>query len=409
MNPMLAVAEHLSSAGHNITILTADVFRDRVIAAGLDFVSLTGIANYDYRRLGDFFPDKRKLRGMDLISYYFKHTFGDTIPDQDRCIRQIMAKRPVDLILVDVPYLGAFPLLLGSKNDRPPIVGCGVVPLLMTSADVGWRFSQPDTTPEGLLRNTEANCQFEAAFQPATDHINAVLARCGATPMPRLVFDCMCVLPDLFLQCTGEAFEFPRSDMPDTIRFVGPVLPKPSVNFDEPIWWRDLDSGRAVVLVTQGTIANLDFNELIQPTLLALADEDVLVIAATGRPDTGLMVVPSNARVASFVPFDRLLPKVHILVTNGGYGAVHQALSLGVPIVIAGETEDKALIAARVAWTGAGINLGTQDPTQEQIGSAVRAVLADSRYRDRAQAIQQNFKEYCAPDTITQAVESLIK
>jgi MGT family glycosyltransferase len=408
MNPLLAVAQHLSSVGHNVTILTADVFTDKVIAAGLDFVSLTGIANFDYRRLEDFFPDKRNLRGMDLTIHYFKHVFGDTILDQDRCIRQIMAERPVDLILVDVPYLGAFPLLLGPKNNRPPIVGCGVIPLLMTSVDFGRR-SQPDTTPEGLLQNKEENRRFEAAFQPATDHINEVLARCGAPPMPSLVFDCICVLPDLFLQCTGEAFEFPRSDMPYTIRFVGPVLPKPSANFKEPAWWSDLDSGRAVVLVTQGTIANFDFNELIQPTLLALADEDVLVIAATGRPDTELIVVPSNAPVESFVPFDRLLPKVDVFVTNGGYGAVHQALSLGVPIVIAGETEDKTLISARVAWSGAGISLGTQDPTQEQIGVAVRTVLADGRYRDRAHAIRENFKEYNAPETITQAVESLIK
>jgi UDP:flavonoid glycosyltransferase YjiC (YdhE family) len=197
--------------------------------------------------------------------------------------------------------------------------------------------------------------------------------------------------------------------MPYTIRFVGPVLPKPSANFKEPAWWSDLDSGRAVVLVTQGTIANFNFDELIQPTLMALADDDMLVIAATGRPATELMVVPPNARVESFIPFDRLLPKVDVLVTNGGYGTVNQALSLGVPIVVAGETEDKALISARVAWTGAGISLGTQDPTQEQIGTAVRAVLADSRYRDRAQAIQQNFKEYSAPDSITRAVESLIK
>jgi MGT family glycosyltransferase len=408
MNPLLAVAQHLSSVGHNVTILTADVFTDKVIAAGLDFVSLTGIANFDYRRLEDFFPDKRNLRGMDLTIHYFKHVFGDTILDQDRCIRQIMAERPVDLILVDVPYLGAFPLLLGPKNNRPPIVGCGVIPLLMTSVDFGRR-SQPDTTPEGLLQNKEENRRFEAAFQPATDHINEVLARCGAPPMPSLVFDCICVLPDLFLQCTGEAFEFPRSDMPYTIRFVGPVLPKPSANFKEPAWWSDLDSGRAVVLVTQGTIANFDFNELIQPTLLALADEDVLVIAATGRPDTELIVVPSNAPVESFVPFDRLLPKVDVFVTNGGYGAVHQALSLGVPIVIAGETEDKTLISARVAWSGAGISLGTRDPTQEQIGVAVRTVLADGRYRDRAHAIRENFKEYNAPETITQAVESLIK
>ena len=142
---------------------------------------------------------------------------------------------------------------------------------------------------------------------------------------------------------------------------------------------------------------------------MALADDDVLVIAATGRPDTDLLVVPSNARVESFVPFDRLLPKVDVFVTNGGYGAVHQALSLGVPIVIAGETEDKTLISARVAWSGAGISLGTQDPTQEQIGGAVRIVLTDRRYRDRARAIQENFKEYSAPDAIAQAVASLMK
>ena len=163
------------------------------------------------------------------------------------------------------------------------------------------------------------------------------------------------------------------------------------------------------VLVTQGTIANFNLNELIQLTLSALANEDMLIIAATGRPDTESIVVPSNARVEAFVPFDRLLPKVDVLVTNGGYGAVHQALSLGVPIVIAGETEDKAMISARVDWTGAGISLGTQDPTEEQIQSAVCTVLADSRYRRRAQAIQQNFRKYNAPDEITKTVNSLIE
>ena len=66
MDPLLAVAQHLSGVGHNVTILTADVFTDKVIAAGLDFVSLTGIANFDYRRLEDFFPDKRNLRAEGL-------------------------------------------------------------------------------------------------------------------------------------------------------------------------------------------------------------------------------------------------------------------------------------------------------------------------------------------------------
>ncbi len=408
INPLLAIAQHLNSVGHSVTVLTGDVFRDKVISAGLDFVPVTGIANYDYRRLDELFPDKRNLRGTDLLIFYLKQLLGDAIPDQDRCIRQIMAKRPVDLILMDISYMGTFPMLLGPKSKRPPIVGCGVLPLMMSSSDFA-PYSQPDTTPEGLLRNKEANRQFQAALQPASEHINAVLSKCGAPSLPRFAPDCMFVLPDLFLQFTGEAFEFPRSDMPDTIRFVGPVLPKPSVHFNEPAWWNDLDGGRPVVLVTQGTIANFNFNELIQPTLSALADEDVLVVAATGRPDIESLVVPSNARVEPFVPFDRLLPKVDVFVTNGGYGAVHQALSLGVPIVVAGETEDKAWVSARIDWSGGGISLGTQNPTEEQVGDAVHTVLADSRYRERARAIQQNFKQYDAPGAIAEAVESLIE
>jgi len=37
--------------------------------------------------------------------------------------------------------------------------------------------------------------------------------------------------------------------------------------FDAPDWWSDLDGGRPVVHVTQGTIANGDLDRLIGPTL----------------------------------------------------------------------------------------------------------------------------------------------
>jgi UDP:flavonoid glycosyltransferase YjiC (YdhE family) len=164
----------------------------------------------------------------------------------------------------------------------------------------------------------------------------------------------MYLLPDIFLQFTAKALEFPRSDMPDTVRCIGPILPSRSVEFDEPGWWAELDGSRPVVLVTQGTLANHDFNEVIQPALFGLADENVMVIVAAGRNDTQALAVPDNTRVASFIPFDRLLPKVDVLVTNGGYGAVNHAFSLGMPIVVVGESEDKDIVAARVGWTGAG-------------------------------------------------------
>jgi MGT family glycosyltransferase len=231
---------------------------------------------------------------------------------------------------------------------------------------------------------------------------------CGAPSLPGFFLDCMYLLPDVFLQFTAKAFEFPRSDMPGSVRFAGPLLPRPSVEFKEPSWWSELDAGKPLVLVTQGTLANQDFNELLQPALLGLADEDVIVIAATGRPDTHTIVTPDNARVASFVPFDKVLPKVDVFITNGGYGAANHAFSLGVPIVVAGDSEDKDYVAARVGWTGAGINLKTRNATAEQVRDAVRTILTDQHYLHEAQRLRTNFSRYDALAEVARTVDAML-
>jgi UDP:flavonoid glycosyltransferase YjiC (YdhE family) len=102
------------------------------------------------------------------------------------------------------------------------------------------------------------------------------------------------------------------------------------------------------------------------------------------------------------------MPKVDVLVTNGGYGAVNHALSLGVPLVVAGETEDKDMIAARVGWTGAGINLKTRYAGAEQIRNAVRAILTNQRYRNAAQRLRANFARYNAMDELAGTVDAML-
>jgi UDP:flavonoid glycosyltransferase YjiC (YdhE family) len=219
----------------------------------------------------------------------------------------------------------------------------------------------------------------------------------------------MILLPDLYLQLTARAFEYPRAEMLDSIRFVGPLLPPPSADSRPPPWWDDVDKAGSIVLVTQGTVANEDLGRLVGPTLTALANEDLTVIASTGGPPVESIPValPPNARAGTFLPFDRLLPKVSVVVTNGGYGAVTHALSLGVPLVVAGDSEEKPEVAARVAWAGAGINLGTGRPSVSQIREAVGAVLTKPQYRQRAQALSAAFARHNARDEIAELVEYL--
>ena len=108
--------------------------------------------------------------------------------------------------------------------------------------------------------------------------------------------------------------------------------------------------------------------------------------------------------VAEFIPHDVLLPHVDVMVTNGGYGAVQRALMTGVPLVVAGNTEDKPEVAARVEWVGAGVNLRTGTPSAGAIRRAVRDVLDDEAYRRAARRLKQ---AYAHRDGIT-AIATLV-
>jgi UDP:flavonoid glycosyltransferase YjiC (YdhE family) len=80
-----------------------------------------------------------------------------------------------------------------------------------------------------------------------------------------------------------------------------------------------------------------------------------------------------------------------VFVTNGGYGSVNQAMSFGIPLVTAGLTEDKADVNARVAWSGVGINLATNEPTPQALREAIRTVLESPTYRWHASSIADEF------------------
>ena len=115
-----------------------------------------------------------------------------------------------------------------------------------------------------------------------------------------------------------------------------------------------------------------------------------------------------NTFVTEHIPHDLLLPKVDVMVTNGGYGAVQRALSTGVPLVVAGNTEDKPEVAARVAWAGAGVNLRTGTPTPGAVRVAVRNVLNDGRYLGAARKLEAAFARRDGVAEIAALVDEVI-
>ena len=109
------------------------------------------------------------------------------------------------------------------------------------------------------------------------------------------------------------------------------------------------------------------------------------------------------------MPHSWLLPHTSVMVTNGGFGGVQAALSNGVPLVVAGATEDKPEVAARVAWAGVGVDLRTGSPTPERIRAAVREVLDGKRYATRAAELGHGYATREAGVDSAALIEQLVR
>jgi MGT family glycosyltransferase len=403
INPALPIARQLVKRGHEVWWYTGKNFQSKVEATGARYVPIrTGLDCYDPNNI------PKNLKGLAHLKYAFKHSFADPAVGQVKDLTDILREFPADVLLSDVCFLGAAWV---HEKGGPPWAAFGITALSVISDDTA-PFALgmlPDASAFGRLRNRCLNWVFQQGlFKDVTVYINQVRASIGLPPYQKGFFDAV-ISPFLFLQGTVPAFEYPRSNMPPQVHFIGPYLPEPPVAFTPPVWWDELKSGKPVIHVTQGTVAT-EADDLIVPTLQALADEDVLIVAATGgQPieNIKLAPIPANARIEPFIPYYHLLPHVDVMVTNGGYNGVQAALAFGVPLVAAGQTEEKPEICARVEWSGVGINLKSKTPRPMQIKNAVKKILSSPHYRQNAERLKADIASYDAPTLAATRLEQL--
>jgi MGT family glycosyltransferase len=403
VNPPLEIARALVGRGHEVRFYTGRKFRAKVEATGAEFAPMVRAYDYDDSDYDAAFPGRSSLRGIKQITFDFKRLFIEPGPDQAEDLRDILRAWPADAVLSDPAFVGAS--ILHEKGEIRSWAVFNISVLGLPSGDVPpfGLGMLPDYSPLGKVKNRlltlVAN---KVVFREVNACLRQTLARVGLPPRNFAPI----ASPMLYLQPSVPAIEYPRSDLIPSAHFIGPVLPRFAGEFDPPAWWDDVvHATKPVVIVTQGTVAT-DASELVLPTLRALADGDVLVVATTGGKDLG-EVIPANARVARFVPFDRLMPRAAAMVTNGGYGGVMFALANGVPVVCAGTTEDKPEVGNRMAYSGVGVNLRTNRPSEAQVRGAVGTVLADGRYRANARRIRAELARHDGPAEAAALLERL--
>lgn len=420
ITPALRVASELRRRGWPVSFLGPTTHQHRISAAAVDFIPLQGDADiddllyYSPENPNPPVPTYHSLLWYERALVDVEKHCLEPIPAQWRCLKEALASlqgRSPDLPVVVISeaffhgilplYFGA-PLPDGMKNPRTLCLS--VTPPAIRSVDLP-PFGYPlpfSQSPEGRARNAQIWEIFGEETSPLKKLFDTKLAEAGATRFPAgpILQGINYTSHDAILQIGVPSFEYPRSDWPQQFRFLGflPLAaPPPSGYPNLPGWWGELTSTeKKVVVVAQGTVET-DPNDLIIPTIEALRErDDVLVVAIMGRKGAALPAdfdLPHNALVTDYLHYDAVLPHADVWVHNGGYGAITHGIAHGVPMVVAGEGQDKPENVRRVRYSGIGVGLGTPKPGVVNLRVSLDAVLGDTSFKTRVEVLRQETED----------------
>jgi len=431
LGPPFSIAAHLKSKGYDVAFLTTEEFKPKVEGIGAEWLHLD--SPFTPECMQGLMSLGGKPHDIETLTLAHKYVFNLTLPYRAQRLEEVLAmlhardpNRQI-ICIEDVFNFSVMPFKYGRKlpvglAETTKFIGIGGAPVMANSQDTAPSMLclPPDSTPSGRLRNKAlAKLFWDGPLKALRENFVGAIEAAGATETSRLqdkdLFTSWYTVYDAVLQLCSPSMEYPRSDLPSTIEYAGVPVGQPlDPNLKYPEWWPEVTSARAngvrVVFVTQGTV-NLDLTELIAPTLQATAGRDdllvVVLLATRGAKIPETISVPSNARVIDYFPYDAVLEYADVFVSNGGYGSFCHGVRNGVPMVVAGQAQDKPEVSMRVAFSGMGVNLATQNPTVEQVRDGIEQVLEKPEFKNAALKLQEENAKMDAYSACERRVEAL--
>jgi UDP:flavonoid glycosyltransferase YjiC (YdhE family) len=399
-NPLTGLAVHLRSKGHDVRWYTGPSYADKLAKLGVPHFPFERATDVNGENLAERFPEYSKLGlGPKAIAFALEKVFFGNLEEQLHDITAVRARFAFEAIVFDSAFyagrlvseklgVAAYPIWPGptpapiSKQAPPPFFGL-----------------KPARGPLGKMRDWVVEKMVASSMKGGVGIWDDLRAREGLPPFRGSLMDVHNDTSRAMFMIGAPGLDFPRSDWPKNMRFVGALMPhkKPGGALPPPVAEKLARYAGRVIVVSQGTIDNRDANKLFVPSLEALSSGERLVVVATGGRHTEELrrrFPQEQALVEDWIDFDLLMPHASLFVCNGGYGSVMHALAHGVPLLVAGKLEAKNDINARLDYRGLALDLRTERPTPKQIARGVERVLGDRRYRENVARLRAELATY---------------
>jgi len=380
--PIMTVVSKLIARGHRVRVMSDLASRPEVEAAGARFVSWKNAPSKpDRSREAELMrdwdaktPEDAMLAVIDLICGQALAHAEDVIAELDR--------EPADLVVNFDMVLGVMTgceargqklALLSTMLSMFPIPG--IPPL-----GPGLPPAKTDSD-RALLAEIEAGAM--ALFDSGLPALNAARSALGLGPLAHVYDQADCAT--IRLLGTARAFDFPAEVLPDSVRYVGPLIRDPEWTKAWVSPWKASDKWPLVLVSFSTGFQN--HAAVLQRIIDACADLPVRVLVTLGGSIKREELRPaSNTVLVESAPHNEVMPQAALLVTHGGHGTVSTGLVHRLPMLVIPHGRDQGDNAIRITERGAGLSL-PPSATTDEICNAIRRLLSEPAFREGARKL----------------------
>ena len=381
INPSIVFARALQKQGHEAVFFNIPDTEDAITSAGLRFVPF-GESEFPLGALQSVFRKTAELSGSEAFAYYVERMVR-LFTTSFRHLPELIQAEGVDLLIIDqvhyggatiaehlgIPFVSLANALLVNREDTIP------PPVML------WPYDPSETAIE---RNRRGWAGVDQAYTALLSLVNGQRRLWNLPEYINLLEDSFSPLAQICQQ--PPTFEFPRPQMSPTIHFVG-HLQDEELSRHVPFPWDWLD-GRPLLYASCGTLQNrLDY--VFRAIIEACAPLDAQTVVVLGKDALSpecFGEMPSNIKLLTYAPQTELLRRASACIFHAGLNTTLDCLENGVPMVAVPIASEQPGIAMRIAHLGAGTVVPLAEVNGTTIGSAIKIVLTEPKYRHAAQS-----------------------
>lgn len=404
IHPFMAIALELQQRGHHPVIATSELYREKMIASGFEFVPVSPNIpppQEQDREMMEKVMHPRSGSGYlmhEMLFPYVREAYADLL----------LAVKGADL-LVTHPISFAGPLV--AQKTGLPWVSTVLAPASFFSA------YDPPRPPfwEWMRHLSIFGPRFMSFFHNQAKRIyqsetyEQFRQELGLPDRGHPLFEAA-HSPDLVLALFSKLFAQPQPDWPPQARATGFAFYDGRNELEMPDALLEfLDDGAPPIIFTLGTSAVWVARDFFQESIAAakkLGRRAVLVIGDERNrlPEP----LPPGMIAVDYAPFESLLERGCVMIHHGGVGTTSQGLRAGVPTLIVPFAFDQPDNAAHAEKLGTSRTLARTKYKSDNVARELDKLLNNPQYALTAKTVAEELRNEHGTARACDAIQELL-